>query len=188
MSCSARELFEWLIYDWPLTALAASTTRSLTSKPTLPELLKFRTSSGRTVNIVEQIGTHYSTLGPLLLTDDTGAVISAIADKHQRSSETINQEILTRWLQGLGKLPVTWSTLLDVLRDVGLSELTQMIRNNLSISEASLPQTSSETVTYSKCIHYSRPSVAAVQSPVTTQLLPRGSGRLVNCWSTVFFL
>ena len=147
MSCSAGELFEWLMYDWPLTSLAASTTRSLTSKPTLPELLNFNTSSGRTVNIVDQIATHYSKLDPLLLNDDNGAVTSAIADKHQRSSETINQEILTRWLQGRGKLPVTWSTLLDVLRDVGLSELTQMIRKNLNISEASLAQTSSETVT-----------------------------------------
>ena len=106
----------------------------LTSKPTLPELLTLKTSSGSTVNIVEQIGTRYSILGPLLLDDDTGAVTSAIFNQHRDNAVAINQEIVTRWLQGQGKKPVTWSTLTDVLKEVGLSELSQMIQENLTRS------------------------------------------------------
>ena len=94
---------------------------------------------------MHQIGTHYSTLGPLLLNDDNGAVISAIINQHKDNAVAINQEILTRWLLGQGKLPVTWSTLLGVLDDVGLSELAQMVRKILNISETSPEQTSSET-------------------------------------------
>ena len=133
--------------------ISASTLAILpTSKPTLPQLLIFKTSSGRTVNIVKQIGTQYSTLGPLLLNDDTGAVTSAIANEHHHNAVAINQEILKQWLQGQGKRPVTWSTLLGVLRDVGLSELTEMVRKNLNISETSPAQTSGEIVTLFKYI------------------------------------
>ena len=155
VSCSAGELFECLIRmtAWPSSIITASTVSSLASKPTLPVLLKFKTSSGSTVNIVEQIGTHYSTLGPLLLNDDTGALISAITNQHHHNAVAINQEILTQWLQGRGKLPVTWCTLVDVLRDVGLSELTEMIQKDLNISVKSLAQTSGETVTGCTCIY-----------------------------------
>ena len=106
----------------------------LKSKPTLLELLIFKTSSGSTINIAEQIGTLYSTLGPLLLDDDTGAVTSAIVSQYQLDADAINQEILTRWLQGQGKKPVSWSTLTDVLKEVGLSELSQMIQDSLTRS------------------------------------------------------
>ena len=106
----------------------------LTSTPTLPELLNYKTSSGRTMNIFQQIGTHYSKLGPLLLNDDTGAVTDVIVSQHQCNAETINQEILTRWLMGQGKLPVTWSTLLDVFRVVGLLKLAKVIQEDLTSS------------------------------------------------------
>ena len=117
----------------PSLIISASTSAAilLTSKPTLPELLILKTSSGSTANIVEQIGTHYSILGPLLLNDDTGAVTSAITNQHHHNAYAINQEILTRWLQGQGKTPVSWSTFTDVLKEVGLSELSQMIQDSL---------------------------------------------------------
>lgn len=84
-----------------------SAARSLTATPTLPDLLRFK--------IPQLIGRHYSILGPLLLNDDTGAVTSAIVPQYQLKADAINQ---TRWLQGQGKQPVTWSTLLDVLKEV----------------------------------------------------------------------
>ena len=117
--------------------LSTSTSTSdilLASKPTLPELLSYKTSSGSTVRIVQQIGTHYPILGPLLLNDDTGAVISAIVSRYQLNADAINQEILTQWLQGQGKTPVSWSTLTDLLKEVGLSELSQMIQDSLTRS------------------------------------------------------
>ena len=78
---------------------------------------------------MQEIGPHYSTLGTLLLDHDTGA---AIIDKHHHNAREINQEILTLWLQGQGKKPVTWSTLIDVLRDMDLSELAQAIQKALT--------------------------------------------------------
>ena len=118
------------IHFLPVTA----STSTRTSQPTLPELLNFKTSSGTTKNIFQQIGTNYSKLGPLLLNDDMGVVTSGIISQHQRNAEAINQEIVTRWLQGQGKLPVSWFTLTDVLKKAGLPELSQMIQKSLTWS------------------------------------------------------
>ena len=39
----------------------------------------------------------------------------------------INLEILQEWINGRGRQPVSWATLTEVLRDVGLSELASDI-------------------------------------------------------------
>ena len=97
--------------------------RSLTSTPTVADLLNFK--------IVHKIGTDYIGLGTMLLNDDTGALTQSIASQHQRNPFEINWAILTRWLQGQGKKPVQWSTLIEVLKDIELSELAQKIKDNL---------------------------------------------------------
>ena len=38
-------------------------------------------------------------------------------------AEQINMEIIQEWLAGRGKQPVTWATLVEVLRDIELSTL-----------------------------------------------------------------
>lgn len=109
----------------------ASFTASTSDKPTMPDLLNFETRSGSSINIVEEIGSNFSKLGPLLLCDNDNSVTSAIQIQHQQIADAINQEIMTRWLWGKGKKPVAWSTLICVLRDIGLSELAQRIEENL---------------------------------------------------------
>ena len=116
---------------------------SLARKPRVPELLNFKTSSGSTVDIVAQIGKHYAMLGIMLLDDDSGAVISEITEQHKGNPVAINREILTRWVRGQGKQPVIWSTLIDVLRDMELSQLAEDIQKALTSSA----QPFGETVT-----------------------------------------
>ena len=112
----------------PFTESAA---KILEDPPTLTKVFKFETSSGSTINIAQEIGRHYSTLGPLLLNDDTGAETLAIVSQQQRDVELINNEILKRWLHGQGKRPVSWFTLIGVLKDVGLLDLAQKIEGDL---------------------------------------------------------
>ena len=66
------------------------------------------------------------------LHDQKGAKITAIAQKCLNDGDQINVEILKEWLQGKGKKPVTWQTLVDVLIDTGLSELAKDIEASLS--------------------------------------------------------
>ena len=58
----------------------------------------------------------------LLLNDTNGTVTQAIMGQHPEAIN-VNFEILQRWIQGKGKLPVEWATLIEVLRDIKLSEL-----------------------------------------------------------------
>ena len=50
-----------------------------------------------------------------------------MAHKHSNDAERINMEILEEWLVGRGKQPVTWATLVEVLRDIELSILADDI-------------------------------------------------------------
>ena len=58
----------------------------------------------------------------LLLNDTNGTVTQAIMGQYPEAFN-VNFEILQRWIQGKGKLPVEWATLFEVLRDIKLSEL-----------------------------------------------------------------
>ena len=46
-----------------------------------------------------------------------------MAHEHLNSAEQVNIAILQEWLIGRGKKPVTWTTLVEVLRDIELSTL-----------------------------------------------------------------
>lgn len=103
----------------------------LTSTPTFPEFVNFKTSSGSSINIVEKIGVHYSKLGRMLLNDETGAITKEIVYQNPLDVEAMNTEILKEWLKGQRRQPVTWCTLIDILKEIGLSDLAEMIQDNL---------------------------------------------------------
>ena len=97
------------------------------TKPTLPELLKFACTDGRVVNIPVEIGIQYVKFGTFLLDDTNGSRVKIMAHEHLNKAEQINTEILQEWLTGRGKQPVTWGTLVEVLRDIELSTLASDI-------------------------------------------------------------
>ena len=99
-------------------------------RPNLCQLISFRVRSGN-INLLEQIGTNYWKLGVQLLNDATGAVTKAIVEQYQNDAAKINMEILQRWIQGGGKLPVEWDTLVKVLKDIQLSELANEMEQAL---------------------------------------------------------
>ena len=51
-----------------------------------------------------------------------------MAHKHSNDAERINIEVLTQWLTERGKQPVTWATLVEVLRDIEHSTLAGEIK------------------------------------------------------------
>ena len=81
----------------------------------MPELLHL---SATKVNVAVQVGVRYSKFGIFLLNDVKGVLVPALEQEHQRNAENINMAILQRWLQGKGLKPVTWSTLVDVLKKI----------------------------------------------------------------------
>ena len=107
---------------------------SFTGRPTLPELLRFTCADAKKINIAKQIGDEYKTFGTLLLNDDNGKKVTSMESKHQSDPSKINMLILEEWLNGSGEWlngsgeqPVTWATLIEVLRDSDLSTLANDI-------------------------------------------------------------
>ena len=86
------------------------------------ELVRFR-GRERRINIPQEIGTKCNEFGIFLLEDETGARIQNIASKHMKDPEAINMDVLQQWIEGRGKQPVTWETLVEVLRDIELNTL-----------------------------------------------------------------
>ena len=102
------------------------------ASPTLPELTYLPTGSGGGIRIIQRIGIEYLSLGTLLLNDDDGAITRAIITANHYQPKSINHEILSKWCQGQGRQPVTWTTLIEVLYEIELSELAQDIRSVMS--------------------------------------------------------
>ena len=95
----------------------------------MSELLKFECTDKRKINIPVEVGEKFFEFGVFLLQDQSGAKVKSMTCKHLNDPKRINIEILQEWLTGEGKQPVTWSTLVEVLRDIGLSILADDISN-----------------------------------------------------------
>ena len=78
----------------------------MAERPTLPQLLRF-SIRGKPVSVIELIGTKYYDFGVSLLQDDTGAKMDAIIEQCREDATKINRQVLSRWLRGEGKQPVT---------------------------------------------------------------------------------
>ena len=100
---------------------------NLSDRPNLPLFTCLHTKSGDVINIIEGIGAKYQLLGIQLLNDNTGSITRAIISSHFMSPVIIVQNILSRWLEGNGRQPVTWATFIAVLKEVGLMELAKDI-------------------------------------------------------------
>ena len=104
---------------------------SVGHSPTFPELQHFPLKDGY-INIAEEIANDYSNFGILILDDKRGSKVAAIAETKQGDSVAITVEILRQWLQGKGRMPVTWLTLIKCLRDTVLNVLSDDIKSAMS--------------------------------------------------------
>ena len=88
-------------------------------RPTLPELLRLK--------IPQSVGVNYSIFGIFLLNDETGVRVRAFKKECQGDAEDVMLRILQEWLEGKG-VSVSWQSLIQALRDTGLSELADHIQ------------------------------------------------------------
>ena len=67
------------------------------------------------MDLAIEIGTDYEKFGTLLLEDEKGNKVKNIKVSEHGDPVDITVEILKQWLQGKGKEPVTWQTLVKCL-------------------------------------------------------------------------
>ena len=73
---------------------------------------------------MEKVGEQYKKIGVLLLNDTSGTITQSFVNRYHHD---IMFAIFTKWVQGKGRLPVQWDTLVEVLKNVGLLEVANEI-------------------------------------------------------------
>ena len=100
-------------------------------RPNISDLSRLEGNKGIFIAIPQQVGTYYPSLGHNLLNDHSGAVTRQIIERCLLDGPRIVNEIFYQWRQGQGRDPVTWRTLIEVLRKIGLSDLATDIESCL---------------------------------------------------------
>ena len=100
-------------------------------EPTMQQLLSFQTKSNNVIRIMQRIASEYRSLCVKLLEDNDGGITKAIMAENHHQTDDIVHTILSRWLQGKGRKPVTWATFIAVLYEIELSRLAQEIDENI---------------------------------------------------------
>ena len=107
-----------------------SSCKSADSHPTL-DVLRLFPVKGSFIDIAKKIATDYKLFGTQLLKDSDGSKVRIIEMKHGDPVD-ITAEILEQWLQGKGRMPITWQTLIECLRDTDLHVLANTMESSLS--------------------------------------------------------
>ena len=111
---------------------ASPTGPARSDTPTLPKLMRFPKKSGGHVNIITCIGPNHRMFGIFLLDDERGEITDAMFQSELGRPDAILQKIFSRWLQGTGRAPRSWETLVTVLEEMGVvDELASTVRENL---------------------------------------------------------
>ena len=95
----------------------------------MAELLHFQSGDSH-INIPREVGTKYHNLGVQLLLESFGYIRSLERELHE-NAERINCQIFQEWLDGKGRKPSSWGTLVRVLSDIEMGELANKIETSL---------------------------------------------------------
>ena len=98
--------------------------------PSLEYLLDFPLKgSEESLNIIANIAMEVDDLGIFLLSYATTDVIKT---RFNNDLVKATKEVLHQWIQGKGKMPVTWNTFIQVLRKIRLSVVAKQIEDSLN--------------------------------------------------------
>ena len=79
-------------------------------------------------DIVLEIQNDYEKFGIQLLQDDKGNIVAGIEKMKHGDPGDITVQILQQWLQGKGRKPVTWQTLVECLEDTNMHVAADYIK------------------------------------------------------------
>ena len=99
-------------------------------QPSLECLLDFPLKGSKeSLNIIANIAMEVDYLGIFLLSNET---TDTIKTRFNNDLVKATKEVLHQWIQGKGKMPVTWNTFIQVLRKIRLSVVADQIEDSLN--------------------------------------------------------
>ena len=75
-----------------------------------------------------EIQNDYEKFGIQLLQDDKGNIVAGIEKMKHGDPGDITVQILQQWLQGKGRKPVTWQTLVECLQSTNLCVVADYVK------------------------------------------------------------
>ena len=87
--------------------------------------LEFLEGNGRTVRVIKEVATTWEEVG-LSLHFEASDISRIERDNHQQSVQA-SRVVFSEWLEGRGRQPTTWGTLIKALKEAGL----QTVANDL---------------------------------------------------------
>ena len=105
---------------------------AISDKPTLPQLQHLKIPSGDAINIIQRIAEKITTLGIGLLNDTYGDITANIEAQYRHDQCRMAKEIFRKWLEGTGRTPQTWATLVTVLREMQMGSLADETEQSMS--------------------------------------------------------
>ncbi|KAL5475155.1 hypothetical protein EMCRGX_G027220 [Ephydatia muelleri] len=110
------------MHSEPLLPHLEDTVRGAVNSQVTPQTLE-----DEHLNIVQRTAIHYAKLAMHLM-DDVNLVITASLEMQFRHNpEIIAKEVYKKWISGTGRKPISWQTLVCVLRDIQLNSLAEEI-------------------------------------------------------------
>ena len=102
------------------------------SRPTLQQLTKMISPSGKTIQIINHIAADWhNRVGIHLNFDPTGRTLALIRAHNPSDPKACCIDMMKEWLEGKGRQPANWATLLRVLKDAEFCVLAEEVEQLL---------------------------------------------------------
>ena len=86
------------------------------------------------MEVISTIAAKWKKFGIFLDFDETGQTLDCIAKDHPLDVEECCTAMMREWLQGRGRQPATWATLIDLLKDAKINVLAQQLEMMFKVS------------------------------------------------------
>ena len=101
----------------------------LDTEPTLAKLSLLKSADGKKIQIIKRVAPSWRNLGILLDFDSNGTELAIIDKKHHGDPESCCQAMFQCWLNGSGRGPHTWRTLIELIKDCDMEVLAIEVEN-----------------------------------------------------------
>lgn len=97
------------------------------------ELLKLKSGDGEEVSVITSLAPDWKQIGVFMDFDENGQHLDVIAaDQTLRTPVDRCQKMFQHWLNGNGRDPFSWSTVIEILRDAKKGNEADKLVNILS--------------------------------------------------------
>ena len=101
---------------------------------TLDKLLNFKIAGGRVMNLAREIAPNHHKFCQSLLSESTHKKLVENSLNNGKDASGLIQEVLKQWLEGAGRQPVQWGTLVETLRAAELTSLATRVEQSLQLN------------------------------------------------------